>query len=132
MNALAILRGDHRAVEELFDRFEAARTGDRRLRVFSAIKQSLDAHAAVEEEIFYPALRAAAKRDGIAIEKALGEHEVARTLLRQLATRRSADEAFVARVEVLRESVSMRARSTSSERRWRSIAVPSKGAVSRG
>jgi iron-sulfur cluster repair protein YtfE (RIC family) len=105
VNALTILRGDHRAVEELFERFEAARTSDRRLRVFAQIKQSLDAHAAVEEEIFYPALRAAAKRDGMSVEKALGEHEVAKTLLRQLSTRRTADEAFQARVEVLRESV---------------------------
>jgi hemerythrin-like domain-containing protein len=105
MNALNLLRADHRNVEALFDRFASARTGKRQMDVFGEIKAALDAHAAAEEEIFYPAVRNAAKRQGVVIEKALGEHELAKTLLRQLATRRSVDDAFEGRMEVLRENV---------------------------
>ena len=54
-DAIALLKDDHRKVEELFGQFEKARGDGRKESLASEICLELSVHAAIEEEIFYPA-----------------------------------------------------------------------------
>ena len=56
MNAIALLKADHKIVEGLFTQVEA--TGENEHPALSEqIKTELEAHAYIEETIFYPALQ---------------------------------------------------------------------------
>src|SRR5690349_20032376 len=58
-DALALLRADHQAVQELFDKFEKTRSDERNGAIAQQICNELTVHAQIEEEIFYPAAREA-------------------------------------------------------------------------
>jgi hemerythrin superfamily protein len=61
MDAITLLRNDHKAVAQLFKRFESA--GDtahvEKRRIVDQIIEALSTHAAIEEQVFYPVARAA-------------------------------------------------------------------------
>jgi len=61
-DAIALLKADHRKVEDLFDEFEAAKGAARKQALVEKICAELSAHTVIEEEIFYPACRARSKR----------------------------------------------------------------------
>jgi hemerythrin superfamily protein len=108
MDALQLLRNDHQTVEKLFSRFESARKGKK--AIADRIVKELAIHSAIEEQLFYPAVRAAAKGDKLeeADEKvleALEEHHVAKWLLAEIQDLDEDDERFEAKVSVLIESV---------------------------
>jgi hemerythrin superfamily protein len=106
MDALALLKKDHQAVKRLFDRFEknpSKAIADKFLR-------ELAIHSAVEEQLFYPAIRQAAEQEDVeeADEKvleALEEHHVAKWLLAEIEKLDDDDERFEAKCSVLIESV---------------------------
>jgi hemerythrin superfamily protein len=107
-DAVALIKADHRKVEQLFRELEDA--GDRayktKQRLVSQISQELEVHAAVEEEIYYPAVEAKAKKDGKElVAEAVEEHHVVKVLLGELAGMSAEDEAFDAKVTVLMENV---------------------------
>ena len=54
-DAIALLKADHRAVEELFEKFEKASGDGRKRGIAEKICMELTIHAQIEEEIFYPA-----------------------------------------------------------------------------
>jgi hemerythrin superfamily protein len=54
-DAIALLKADHRQVEQWFEQFEKARDDDRKLTLATQICNALKVHTAIEEEIFYPA-----------------------------------------------------------------------------
>jgi hemerythrin superfamily protein len=60
MDAIGMLKDDHKTVERLFKRFEKA--GDRayteKREIVDRIIGELSVHAAVEEQLFYPVARA--------------------------------------------------------------------------
>ncbi len=56
-DAIQLLTGDHRAVEELFEQFEKANSDSDKEELARRICTELKVHALLEEEIFYPALR---------------------------------------------------------------------------
>ncbi len=62
-DAIAILKADHRLVEELFEQFEKASGGDRKKKLAVQICTELTAHAMIEEEIFYPAFKGRIEQD---------------------------------------------------------------------
>lgn len=106
MDALELLRSDHRTVSGLFREFKAAPSGERRSDLARAIRDELDLHATVEEEIFYPALRQAfAAAETERLEEAYEEHRVVRELANEASSLLPEDERLPARVEVLRENV---------------------------
>ena len=87
MNALILLRNDHRRIGRLFGEHKQASGNARRQKaVFDEIRRELDTHAQVEEKLFYPAMGG-----GLAVpvqeqmEEARTEHEEVRALLKQLA-----------------------------------------------
>ena len=108
MDAVALIKADHREVEKLFHEFEDA--GDRayktKQQLVSQIIKELEVHATIEEEIYYPAVDAKAKKDGKElVAEAVEEHHVVKVLLGELATMSAEDDAFDAKVTVLIENV---------------------------
>jgi len=108
MEATALLEKDHAAVKALFKKFEDA--GDRaqqtKQRLFNDIKAELDVHAAIEEEIFYPAMqRVRAKEVQDQVLEAIEEHKVVKTLLKEIAQLTPDDDEFDAKMKVLHENV---------------------------
>jgi hemerythrin-like domain-containing protein len=107
-DAVALIRSDHRTVEKLFKEFEQA--GDRAYKtkqgLVEQITEELEVHATIEEETFYPAVQAKARKDGKElIDEAVEEHHLVRVTLGELAGLSPEDDAFDAKVQVLIENV---------------------------
>ena len=107
-DAVELIKSDHRTVEKLFREFEEA--GDRAYKtkqeLVAQIVEELEVHATIEEEIYYPAVEAKARKDGKElIAEAVEEHHVVKILLGELRSMSSEDEAFDAKVTVLMENV---------------------------
>ncbi len=107
MDAITLLRNDHKTVEALFKRFE--KTGDRafaqKRQIVDRIVEELSVHAAIEEQVFYPVARATVPgSEAIALES-LEEHHVVKWLLAELAELDPTHERFDAKVSVLIEIV---------------------------
>ncbi len=107
MDAITLLRDDHKTVEQLFKRFEKA--GDRayveKRQIVDRIIEELSVHAAIEEQVFYPVARATVPgTEDIALES-LEEHHIVKWLLSELVDLDPAAERFDAKVTVLMENV---------------------------
>jgi hemerythrin superfamily protein len=107
-DAVALIKADHRKVEQLFKEFEEA--GDRayktKRRLVEEIIRELEVHATLEEESYYPAVAAKAKKDGKElVAEAVEEHHVVKVLRGELADLPAEDDAFDAKVSVLIENV---------------------------
>ena len=103
-DAIALLRADHRKVQDLFDQFEKARGDDRKAALAQEICSELKVHAQIEEEIFYPAARDALKEKDL-IDEATVEHASAKDLIAQIEEAQAGDELFDAKVIVLGEYI---------------------------
>ncbi|MEJ7585179.1 MAG: hemerythrin domain-containing protein [Acidimicrobiales bacterium] len=107
MDAIRMLKDDHKTVEQLFKRFEKA--GDRALvekrEIVDRIVEELSVHAAIEEQLFYPVVRATVPdTEDIALES-LEEHHIVKWVLSELDKMSPEDERFDAKVTVLIENV---------------------------
>lgn len=102
--ATALLRADHKAVEELFKQFENARSSARKRAIVAEICTELTVHAQIEEEIFYPQVQAELG-DKELIPEATVEHETLKDLISQIEAADQDDELYDARVKVLAEYV---------------------------
>ena len=107
MDAITLLKDDHHRVEQLFRRFEKA--GDRayveKRDIVDRFTEALAIHAAIEEQLFYPAVRATVPgTEDIALES-LEEHHVVKWVLSELDHMAPQDERFDAKVAVLIENV---------------------------
>jgi len=108
MNALTLLKQDHGNVEELFHRFETADPSDHEelARVRDLVIEHLSRHAVVEEQVFYPAIRAKlGDEDAFIVLEGLEEHHVAKATLSELEKLAPAHERFRPKFTVLIESV---------------------------
>ena len=107
MDAITLLRDDHKAVEQLFKRFE--KTGPRahveRRQIVDRIIEELSVHAAIEEQIFYPTARAEVPATEAITLESLEEHHIVKWVLAELAELEPTDERFEAKVTVLIENV---------------------------
>jgi len=79
MNAIDVLEKQHRLVEKLFREFEAAEGDDEKKAIFDEIADNLAVHCAIEERIFYPAVRARQTQEQL--EEAFDEHLDAKKLI---------------------------------------------------
>ena len=111
MNALILLRNDHRRVDRLVAEHKQASGNARRQKaIFDEIHRELDVHAQMEETVFYPAMEG-----GLAVpvreqmEEARAEHEEVKALLKQLVGLAPEDAgyavAFTNLVETVRRHV---------------------------
>jgi hemerythrin superfamily protein len=103
-NVIALLRSDHRQVEDLFEQFEKARTGDRKRALATKICEALRVHTQIEEEIFYPAFYDATKEEDLHNE-AIVEHDGAKKLIAEIESSSPDNELYDARVKVLSEMI---------------------------
>jgi hemerythrin-like domain-containing protein len=107
-NILSILQDDHKRVQKLFKQFEKAdREDSEALReIVERACADLELHAALEEEIFYPALREAIDEEDMEMmEEARVEHDTAKQLIAQLRALQSGDARYAAMFTVLGEYV---------------------------
>ncbi|HET7487321.1 MAG TPA: hemerythrin domain-containing protein [Acidimicrobiales bacterium] len=108
MDALTLLTADHNRVRGLFTRFQGAHSADdgpQLVELATKIVEELEVHAEIEEQLFYPAVREASEELREAVAEGLEEHHVARTLLDEAKGLSPDDEAWVAKLLVLIESV---------------------------
>jgi hemerythrin superfamily protein len=107
MDAITLLKDDHRNVERLFKQFEKAgpRAHVKKRQLVDRIVEELSRHAAAEEQVFYPVVRASVPdTDDITLES-LEEHHVVKLLLAELTDMDPEHERFDAKVTVLIENV---------------------------
>jgi hemerythrin-like domain-containing protein len=107
MNALTLLKQDHGNVEELFRRFETAAADDveELARVRDLVVEQLSRHSAIEEQVFYPEIRARLGAQEFTVLEGLEEHHVAKLSLSELEKLAPTHERFRAKFTVLIESV---------------------------
>ena len=102
-HAIAILKKDHDTVKALFDEFEKAETPARKTKIIDQALTDLKIHAILEEEIFYPTVRAHVGKD--IMNEADEEHHVAKVLIAELDTVGTENDHRDAKFTVLAESV---------------------------
>ncbi len=102
-DAIALLKGDHRTVEELFEKFESASGKDRKQSIAEQICTELKIHAMIEEEIFYPALDG--KIDEDLLSEAYVEHDGAKVLINDIMAGGPDEQYYDAKVKVLSEDI---------------------------
>src|SRR5690348_13933969 len=107
MDAIALLKADHKTVETLFRRFEQASRNARKLKrkLVDQMVRELAVHTAIEEQVFYPAVRSKASVLKDTVLEALEEHHVVKWLLKELEDLPPEAERFDAKVTVLMENV---------------------------
>ena len=94
MNAIELLVADHQAVEELFHQVEGS-DATKHPEIFREIKRSLEAHAHIEEAIFYPSLQEDGDEALVELtSEALKEHSQAKVAIGELAAVVSDTEKF--------------------------------------
>ena len=103
-DAIALLKQDHRTVEELFEQFEKASGDGRKEKIARQICLELSIHATIEEEIFYPACEGKVEED--LLKEAFVEHDGAKVLIGEIESgSEQSDEYFEAKVKVLQEQI---------------------------
>jgi hemerythrin superfamily protein len=106
-DAISMLTADHKEVAAMFEQYEGL--GDRakasKKKLADQICTALTLHATVEEEIFYPALRAKSKEAADLLDEALVEHAGAKDLIAQLQESDPEDDLYDAKVKVLGEQI---------------------------
>ena len=115
MDAIALLQHDHEEVEQLFRQFEklTERAHKSKEKIVAKVIRELAIHSAIEEMLFYPAVRTAAlkatvrtlKEAGDTILESLEEHHVVKWTLTELEKMKPEDERYDAKFKVLMESV---------------------------
>ncbi|HZS11947.1 MAG TPA: hemerythrin domain-containing protein [Nitrospirales bacterium] len=104
---LGMLSEDHRRVESLFEEFKNAENAASRLRIARQAIAELKIHAQIEEELFYPAVRARSSDEKAAdmVGEAVEEHHVVKLLISELEGKSGVDDVFKHKFTVLSELV---------------------------
>ena len=103
-DAIALLKTDHQAVSKMFAEYEKTRSVIEKKALVAEICDALTVHAQIEEEIFYPAVKAAMK-DKLLVPEATVEHASVKDLIAQLEGVEPDGEMYDAKVRVLSEYV---------------------------
>lgn len=102
-DAIALLKADHRKVEDLFDKFDKARDATRKKALAQEICTELCIHATIEEEIFYPACKGKVEDD--LMNESYVEHDGAKVMIAELLASSPDDEFYDAKMTVLSEEI---------------------------
>ena len=104
IDAITLLKADHDKVRELFKQFEELMDKEEAEEQKGVLAQKicneLKVHAQIEEEIFYPTVRAAIDDDEL-MDEADVEHEAVKELIEQIEAMRPSDDLYDAKVVVL-------------------------------
>ena len=103
MNAIEMLKQQHREVEALFAQFEKAKSAAPQRKIFERIADALAVHATIEEKHFYPSVKKQATED--LLLESLEEHLEIKRVIADLLVLDAKDPTFEAKVTVLMEDV---------------------------
>ena len=102
-DAVALLKADHRKVEDLFAEFEAAKGDGKKRALAGQICLELTLHTQIEEDIFYPACEGKVEED--LLKEAYVEHDSAKVLIAEIEAGGPDDSFYDAKVKVLSEMI---------------------------
>jgi len=102
-DAVALLKADHEKVAGLFEDYEKASGAGKKQKIAEEICMELTVHAAIEEEIFYPACEGKVEED--LLKEAYVEHDGAKILIAEIEAGGPSDEFYDAKVKVLGEQI---------------------------
>ncbi len=103
LDAIALLKADHRKVEGLFEKFEKAKDAAGKKTLVHDICMELVIHTMIEEEIFYPACTGKIEDD--TVHEAYVEHDGAKVIIAELMKASPGNEFYDAKVKVLSELI---------------------------
>ncbi len=106
-DAIALLKEDHQKVKKLLSQLEKAEEGGRRSKLLAQLEQEIKVHTQIEEEIFYPAFRAAAQKkdDKKIFFEAVEEHHVVDLVMPEAKKSDPAGEEFAAKAKVVKDLI---------------------------
>ena len=106
-DAIDLLVAQHKEVKDMFEEFEnmSDRATTSKKKLVEKICEQLIMHTAIEEEIFYPAVRAASRDTEDMVDEAVVEHAAAKDLIAQLQEADPGDDLYDAKVKVLGEQI---------------------------
>jgi len=106
MNAISLLKADHDKVKKMLDEGESTteRGVKTRTELFEELKAELTIHERIEEEIFYPALKAHPRAKDIVLE-GYEEHHVVDEIMGELEATDVTDETWGAKFSVMKENI---------------------------
>jgi hypothetical protein len=102
-DAIALLKADHRKVEDLFAQFEKTSGEGKKRALAQEICLELTVHTQIEEDIFYPACAGAVEED--LLREAYVEHDAAKVLIAEIEAGGPGDAFYDAKVKVLSEMI---------------------------
>ena len=102
--ATALLKADHKLVEQLFDDYEQTNSKSQKKQLVEQICKELSIHAQVEEEIFYPAVQKALK-DHELVPEAIVEHSTLKDLIAAVKGVEPDGDMYDAKIKVMCEYV---------------------------
>jgi hemerythrin superfamily protein len=108
LDAITLLKKDHKTVEGLFKEFEKLQkkgTAAQKKKVVTSVIKELSVHAAIEEEIFYPDVRSEDDEEEDDVLEALEEHHIVKWTCDELSKMSPSDERYDAKMTVLIEMV---------------------------
>ena len=103
-DAVALLKADHRKVEQLFQQYDAASSNEEKTKLAKQICTELIVHTKLEEELFYPACREK-KVESDMLDEAQVEHDGAKVMITEIMTLTPDSEYYDAKVCVLSEYI---------------------------
>ena len=103
LDAVALLKADHRKVADLFAQFETAKGDGKKKALAEQICMELTVHTRIEEDIFYPACEGAVEES--LLKEAYVEHDGAKVLIAEIEAGGPDDEFYEAKVKVLSEQI---------------------------
>ena len=106
MDALQLLTKDHDHVKKMLEELDdtTERAIKTREQAFAKLQSELEVHEAIEEEIFYPALKDHPKTRDIALE-GYEEHHVVDTVMGEMRDLPVSDETWTAKFTVMKENL---------------------------
>jgi len=106
MDALQLLTEDHDHVKKMLEELDdtTERAIKTREQTFAELQSELEVHEAIEEEIFYPALKEHSKTRDIALE-GYEEHHVVDTVIAEMGDVPVSDETWTAKFAVMKENL---------------------------
>ncbi|MFL5303616.1 MAG: hemerythrin domain-containing protein [Polyangia bacterium] len=103
MDAIKMLKKQHREVEALFKELQKAKSAGPRRKMFEKVADALAVHATIEERHFYPAAKK--KQTQSMLLEAAEEHLAVKRVIADLLEMDASDPVFMAKVTVLKEEV---------------------------
>lgn len=107
MDAITLLKNDHAEVEKLFKSYEGLgeRAYKSKEKLAGRIISALSVHAAIEEQVFYPAVRNEVEDTNSDVLESIEEHHIVKWVLQEIKDTDPRDERFDAKITVLIENV---------------------------